>query len=122
MEMFRIFILFLFTIGLTFASVSNNDITSESSEENNVDRNQNKKPPKVGGAMTLDLTNLDNLQKVQQLTDFSVKSINAKSNDLYHHSRIRILGASRQLVAGLKYNITFTMGQTECAKNRVSFT
>lgn len=111
--MMRLYVTVGLLIGLTMASVDNNGVSEEESSEE-------RKPHIVGGVTPLDLTNLDNLAKVQNLTDFSVKMLNAKSNELYHSSRIRIVDASRQLVAGLKYKITFYMGQTECAKNRVS--
>jgi len=119
--MFRYFLASCLFVGLVMANVDNNDLSEDSSGPGSSSSSSEERPKShmTGGISPMDLTNLDNLAKVQNLSDFSIKMLNAKSNDMFHSSRIRVVDATRQLVAGLKYKITFYMGQTECAKNRV---
>jgi len=42
--------------------------------------------------------------------------LNAQSNSLYLHQAIRVISATKQVVAGLKYTIQIEMGTSECFK------
>lgn len=73
----------------------------------------------LGGFSNMDLSNQETLVRVQNVTKFAMKSLNGKSNELYHHNHIRILDAKSQVVAGSKFVINLYTGETTCAKNQV---
>jgi len=73
----------------------------------------------LGGFSPMDLSNRETNARVQNVSKFAMKSLNEKSNDLYHHAPLRVLDAKSQVVAGTKYVINIYTGQTTCAKNQV---
>ena len=66
----------------------------------------------VGGASSVDANDVDMLAAL----DAGMLALNAQSNSLYLHQRVRVVSATKQVVAGLKYTIQIEMGTSECLK------
>jgi len=47
---------------------------------------------------------------------FAVKDFNAKSNSMYRTELIKVHSVSKQVVAGMKYSMIFTIAHTNCMK------
>jgi hypothetical protein len=54
---------------------------------------------------------------VKNFTDFAVDNYNQRSNAITIKGLISILESKSQVVAGMKYWIKFTIGETDCKKN-----
>uniref|UniRef100_A0A0M3IWV6 Cystatin domain-containing protein n=1 Tax=Ascaris lumbricoides TaxID=6252 RepID=A0A0M3IWV6_ASCLU len=50
----------------------------------------------------------------------AVNKLNKESNDHFHWIPLRVLRVRMQLVAGMKYKLEILIGQSNCAKNKVS--
>ena len=57
--------------------------------------------------------------QVQEVSKYASDVISDRSNSLYHKKLIHVHEASRQVVSGLKYNLTLDLGTTICRKNEV---
>lgn len=55
---------------------------------------------------------------VVNATDFAISHIDAQSNSLNSLQLVRPVSATSQVVAGIKYTLTFMAGVSECAKPR----
>ena len=55
---------------------------------------------------------------VVNATDFAISQIDAQSNSLNSLQLVRPVSATSQVVAGIKYTLTFMAGVSECAKPR----
>ena len=66
----------------------------------------------VGGASSVDVNDVDLLAAL----DAGMLALNAQSNSLYLYQRVRVVSATKQVVAGLKYTIQIEMGTSECLK------
>merc|ERR1711865_99204 len=66
----------------------------------------------VGGASSVDTNDVD----MNAALDAGMLALNAQSNSLYLHQLVRVVSATKQLVAGLKYTIQIEMGTSECFK------
>merc|ERR1712028_103833 len=66
----------------------------------------------VGGASSVDTNDVD----MNAALDAGMLALNAQSNSLYLHQLVRVVSATKQVVAGLKYTIQIEMGTSECFK------
>merc|ERR1711865_807941 len=66
----------------------------------------------VGGASSVDTNDVD----MNAALDAGMLALNAQSNSLYLHQLVRVVSATKQVVAGLKYTIRIEMGTSECFK------
>lgn len=73
----------------------------------------------AGGYQPMDQADPEVKQQLQDLTKFAVKTMDSKSNDLYHGHVVRVTEAEYQIVEGANYQITFYIGQSQCQKNKV---
>lgn len=74
----------------------------------------------AGGLTPVDFENDSNRDHIEELTNFAMAQINARTNSLYGHSVIRIRRVYSQIVAGVMYHITFYSGQSTCRNLGVS--
>ena len=58
-------------------------------------------------------------EQVQEVSKYASDVISDRSNSFYHKKLIHVHEATRQVVAGLKYNLTLDLGTTICRKNEV---
>ncbi|XP_059104947.1 cystatin-M [Peromyscus eremicus] len=71
--------------------------------------------------MTGERQNLSpNDPRAQKAAQAAVSSYNMGSNSLYYFRDTKIVGASYQLVTGVKFYLTMDLESTECRKTRVS--
>merc|ERR1711865_561908 len=66
----------------------------------------------VGGASSVDTNDVD----MNAALDAGMLALNAQSNSMYLHQALRVVSATKQVVAGLKYTIQIEMGTSECLK------
>lgn len=57
---------------------------------------------------------------VQKASQFAAKSISDRSNSMNTLKMVHVHEAKRQIVAGIKYNVTFDVGHTNCSKHQVN--
>lgn len=69
----------------------------------------------LGGRMAIDAGD----ENALQAANFAVKHLSMKSNSLYHLRLIALTNAQRQIVNGINYFLTFSMGQTKCTKSEL---
>ena len=69
----------------------------------------------VGGWIPKDIDH----ESVKDNAKYAVKLLNDQSNDMYFQNLIHIHDVEAQVVAGVKYNITFDMSKTICRKNEI---
>lgn len=74
-----------------------------------------RKQQLLGAKVEIPVTNEQALQAV----DFSLARLNQESNDLFKSKLIKLNKAMRQVVAGVKYVLEFTISPTTCTKNDV---
>ncbi|XP_074643613.1 cathepsin L-like [Tubulanus polymorphus] len=55
---------------------------------------------------------------VKKAAEFATVQANNAVNSLFFHKLVTVKSVTKQVVAGLKYKIKFTIGETECRKNR----
>jgi major membrane immunogen (membrane-anchored lipoprotein) len=72
----------------------------------------------AGGYQPMDQSDPKVKQQVQNLTQFAVKTLDAKANDQYHNQLVRVSDAQYQTVQGTNYKITFYIGQSQCQRNK----
>lgn len=58
-----------------------------------------------------------NSTKITDAADFAFKRVNAGMNSLSYLKMLNIINAQSQVVAGVKYRITFDVGHTKCKRN-----
>ena len=58
-----------------------------------------------------------NSSKIIDAANYAFKHVNKVSNSLYYYKMMNIIEAKSQVVAGVKYQITFDMGATKCRRN-----
>ncbi|XP_064602500.1 cathepsin L-like [Liolophura sinensis] len=56
-------------------------------------------------------------EDVKNAVNFAVEELNKKSNSLFRANLIELQHAKKQVVAGLKYRLTFLLGDTVCRNN-----
>lgn len=61
--------------------------------------------------------NVTNNRAVENAAQYAVNMYNHGSNSIYFKKLVTIKSARTQVVAGIKYVITFDIGETECKKN-----
>jgi len=54
---------------------------------------------------------------VSAAVDFAVERYNMMTNSMYQHVRTRIITATKQVVAGVRYELEFEVGESSCRKN-----
>ncbi|NWS71370.1 CYT protein, partial [Crotophaga sulcirostris] len=72
------------------------------------------RPRLLGGPVDIDSP--ENDEGLQRALHFAVAEYNKASNDMYSGRAVRVLSASRQIVAGIKYIMKVEMGRTTCTK------
>lgn len=60
-------------------------------------------------------------EDIQKFATLAVSENSKRSNSLYFEKLVKIIAAKTQVVAGIKYNITFEIAPTECKKNDKSY-
>ncbi|XP_053451787.1 cystatin-C-like [Nycticebus coucang] len=68
----------------------------------------------IGGFMDADV----NEEGVRHALDFAMSEYNKASNDMYHSRALRVVGARKQVVAGMNYDLTVEIGRTTCTKSQ----
>ncbi|XP_075420309.1 cystatin-C-like [Tenrec ecaudatus] len=75
------------------------------------------RPPRLLGGLMEANANEDG---VQQALDFAVSEYNKASNDKFHHRVVRLKGAQKQIVSGVKYYLDVELGRTTCTKSQAN--
>jgi hypothetical protein len=70
-------------------------------------------PPMTGGWSSISTDD----KAVKNFTNFAIDNFNQRSNAITIKGLVNILEAKSQVVAGIKYWIKFTIGDTNCKKN-----
>ncbi|CDW53792.1 Cystatin [Trichuris trichiura] len=69
----------------------------------------------LGGPSTMDPTSVT----ARDIAHKALADRNAKSNDLYHDTLIKIVEVTSQVVNGINYNMKMYIGQSKCTKKDV---
>ncbi|NWS53622.1 CYT protein, partial [Chunga burmeisteri] len=72
------------------------------------------RPRLLGAPMVIE--DPENDESLERVLHFAVAEYNKASNDMYYSRVVRVISATRQIVAGIKYTIKVEIARTTCQK------